>query len=495
MAATGNEGPGLARGTLSTSDAVAISVTVLAPGMAMLLNVPGVAAVTGASTPLAFLLGGLACLALAVVVVGFTRRMAAAGYAYTYISRSLGRTTGFVSGWLYAFGVMCFVPMTMAGVAYLASDLLHLGPGWWFPLFLAGMVLLVALSIVRIKVTTRLQLAVGAVTVAVIVIVNAVVTVKGGAHGNTAAPFTFAHTEKGGFTGVFYGIILGITSYIGFETAADFGEETANPRRSIPVAVIASVAFAAVFYLWTTYSLAIGFGVNDGAAFGADPFALKTIAERFVGAPLAALVEVGALVSAFFVCVGCVTAASRTLFAMGREGALPPWLGRTHHRFRTPANATVTIAALGTVLAAVVGFGLGTEDLGGAATTVYYFFATLGTLAVIIVYIGLCVGGMVYFRRTGDRYSVVAHLVVPAAGVVLFGAALFGSVYPAPAAPLNLTPYLTVAVVVVGVIVVALLRIRRPEAVRRIGSILGEEGRETAGDVTPVPGSPVNMHE
>jgi amino acid transporter len=142
-AVPGNErAPGLARGTLTTVDAVAISVTILAPGMAMLLNVPGIAAVTGGSTP------------------------AAAGYAYTYISRSPGRTTGFVAGWLYAFGVMCFVPSTMAGVAYLASDLLHLGPGWWFPLFLLGMALLVALSIVRIKVTTRLQLAVGAVTVA-----------------------------------------------------------------------------------------------------------------------------------------------------------------------------------------------------------------------------------------------------------------------------------------------------------------------------------------
>jgi amino acid transporter len=161
-------------------------------------------------------------------------------------------------------------------------------------------------------------------------------------------------------------------------------------------------------------------------------------------------------------------------------------LGRTHHRFRTPANATVTIAVLGTALAAIVGFALGAGALGGAATTVYYFFATLGTLAVIIVYIGLCVGGMVFFRRIRDRYSVVTHLLIPAAGVVLFGAALFGSVYPAPPAPLNLTPYLTVAVVLAGLVVVVFLRVRRPGAVQRIGSILGEEGREMAGDLAEI---------
>src|SRR5450759_3786006 len=276
----------LARGALSTWDAIAISVSVLAPGMAMLLNVPGVALVAGGSTPLSFLLGVIGVLALAFVVIGFTRRMASAGYAYTYGSRSIGKEGGFIAGWLYAFGLSCFVPMTMAGVAGLAINLLGLDiKRWWFPLFLIGMALLVVLSIIRIKVTTRVQMLVGAITVAVIVIVDLIVTSKGGASGNTLQPFTFGHTVSGGFNGVFYGIILGVTSYIGFETAADFGEETANPRRSIPIAIIAATGFAIVFYLLTTYALTIGFGVTNGAAFGADSFALKTVAKNFIGGP------------------------------------------------------------------------------------------------------------------------------------------------------------------------------------------------------------------
>ena len=95
----------LAHGSLRLWDAIAISVSVIAPGMAMLLNVSGVSVVAGGSTPLAFLLGGVACLALAFVVIGFTRRMAAAGYAYTYASRSLGKEAGFMAGWLYFFGL------------------------------------------------------------------------------------------------------------------------------------------------------------------------------------------------------------------------------------------------------------------------------------------------------------------------------------------------------------------------------------------------------
>src|SRR5260221_3865751 len=84
----------LAHGSLRLWDAIAISVSVIAPGMAMLLNVSGVSAVAGGSTPLAFLLGGIACLALAFVVIGFTRRMASAGYAYTYASAAWARQPG-----------------------------------------------------------------------------------------------------------------------------------------------------------------------------------------------------------------------------------------------------------------------------------------------------------------------------------------------------------------------------------------------------------------
>ena len=119
----------LARGSLRTIDAIAISISVLSPAMAMQLNTGGVAATAGGSTPLAFLLGGIACLTLGFVVIG---------YAYTYVSRSLGKQGGFVAGWLYFFGFACFVPMTMAGVGWLFADLLGISHNYWFLFFLVG---------------------------------------------------------------------------------------------------------------------------------------------------------------------------------------------------------------------------------------------------------------------------------------------------------------------------------------------------------------------
>src|SRR5580698_4623989 len=467
----------LAHGSLRIWDAIAISVSVIAPGMAMLLNVSGVAIVAGGSTPLAFLLGGIACLALAFVVIGFTRRMASAGYAYTYASRSLGKEGGFMAGWLYFAGMICFVPMTMSGVGYLAANLLGLNPNWWILFFFLGMALLVVLSIVRIKVTTRVQLVVGIVTVAVIVVVDLVTTAKGGAHGQALSAFSFGHTVSGGFNGVFYGIILGVTSYIGFETAADFGEETSNPRRFIPIAVIAATLFAVIFYLWTTYSITIGYGVNNGAKFAADPIALKTTAITFVGPWLGTLVEIGGMLSAFIVCVACATAASRTLFAMGREGVLPAALGRTSPRFQTPVNATICVAVLATVMALLIGYPFSDSAFGQPFSN-YYFWATTGTLVIIVVYIMLCLGGIVFFYQTRDTrtWNPLVHVVIPVVGAVVFAAALYGSVHPTPTGILAWTPVLALVWLAIGVATLLWLRARRPEAVAQIGSILGEEG-------------------
>jgi amino acid transporter len=468
----------LAKGQLRTIDAIAISVSVLSPGMAMQLNTGGVAAVAGGSTPLSTLIGGIACLALAFVVIGFTRRMAAAGYAYTYVSRSLGKRPGFLAGWLYAFGMMSFVPMTMAAVGFLLADLLGLSAGWWIVFFLIGMVLLVGLSIIKIHTTTKLQIVVGVLTVAVLLIVAVVVTAKGGLHGQSAAPFTFGKTASGGFHGVFYGLILGVTSYIGFETAADFGEETANPRRAVPIAVLASVIFAIILYVWVTYAATIGYGVNE---LQKDPSnwvanGIAGVAQTYIGTWMAKLVEIGALLSAFIVCVACATASSRTLFAMGREGVIPTWFAKTHPRYKTPVNATGTVAVLATLIALLVGYGFGTDDLGGRPLTVYAVMATIGSLAVILVYIALCVGAIPYFRRESPRWNPLVHVVLPVIGAVIFAAAWYGSVYPVPIAPINATPYVVVVWLLLGIGFVVWLNNRRPEAIERIGTILGEEG-------------------
>ncbi len=494
--ALGKEAPSpdqLRKGSLGTWDAVAMAIAVLSPAMAMAYNTTGVATAAGGSTPLAVLLGGLACLCLAFVVVGFTRRMASAGYAYTYASRSLGQNTGFLTGWLYAFGFFCFVPMTMAGVGGFTRDLIKAEiwstepDAMWFVYFLVGMAVLIYLAVYGIKLTARTQLVIGALTVAIIVVFDVIVTAKGGKSGQTLQPFTFGHTISGGFSGVFYGIIFGVTSYIGFETAAVLGEETRNPRRAIPLATIIAVTFAIVFYVWTTYNIAIGFGVNNGAVWAKDPTALATNAQVYVGHSMSILITIAAIFSAFVVCLACTNAAARTMFAMGREGTLPAALGRTHPVHKTPANAVIGVAAVATVVAALIGF---LWDYGAGPYTVYFLMASIGTIAIILVYMALCLGGVTFFRRLLRKWNPIVHAGVPAIGFIIFGLAVYGSIYPGylPPLPYRIVPYVNLGWLVLGIFLLSYLRRNHPQRVAEIGSILGEEGGEEAGSLDEAPG-------
>ena len=482
------EGPGgLRKGSLRTIDAVAMAIAVLSPAMAMAYNTSGSAAFSGTSTPLAFLIGGIGCLALAFVVIGFTRRMASAGYAYTYSSRTLGKRVGFLTGWMYFFGFFCFVPMTMSGVGGFTANLIqtevwHGMPNWfWFPIFLVGMGALVTLAYLDIRLSSRALLWIGLVTVSVIVVLDILLTAKGGKSGQSLQPFTFGHTLKGGFSGIFYGLIFGVTSFIGFETAAVLGEETKNPRRAIPISVIVAVCFAIIFYVWTTYNISIGVGVNAAGskAWASNPAILATLAKTFVGTPMMIIVDLAAIGSAFIVCLACATAATRTLFAMGREGVLPSWLGRTHPVHRTPTNAILVIAAVATVAAFLVGF---FWSFGGSYSTNYFFFASIGTIAVCLVYVVLCIGGSVYFRRVSARYNPVIHGLVPVIGIVVFGLAVYGSIYSGtvPPLPYTIVPYVNLGWLLLGIAFVTYLSKTAPEKVGQIGSILGGEGGETA---------------
>ncbi|HUY56349.1 MAG TPA: APC family permease [Candidatus Micrarchaeaceae archaeon] len=484
--AEGQTGTGdLRKGSLRTIDAVAMAIAVLSPAMAMAYNTSGSAAFSGTSTPLAFLIGGIGCLALAFVVIGFTRRMASAGYAYTYSSRTLGKRVGFLTGWMYFFGFFCFVPMTMSGVGGFTGNLIqteiwHGMPSWfWFPIFLVGMAALVILAYRGIRLSTRALLWVGMITVAVIVILDIILTAKGGKFGQSLQPFTFGHTLQGGFSGIFYGLIFGVTSFIGFETAAVLGEETRNPRRAIPISVLVAVVFAIVFYVWTTYNIAIGVGVNTAGstAWATNPAILATLAKTYVGTPMMIIVDLAAIGSAFIVCLACATAATRTLFAMGREGVLPQWLGRTHPVTRTPTNAILVLAGAATVSAFVSGI---LWNLGPANN--YFFYASVGTIAVCLVYVVLCVGGSVYFRRISQRYNLLVHGAIPVIGIVVFGLAVYGSVYSGaiPPAPYTYVPYVNLGWLVLGIVFVIYLSRTAPEKVGQIGSILGEEGGETA---------------
>lgn len=447
----------LARNALSTVDAVAMAVAVLSPAGAMAYNTTGAAIFGRSSTPLAFLLAGIACLSLAFVIVCLTRSMASAGYLYSYSRQLLGRSSGFMVGWLYLFGFFSFVTMTATGVGGFGREFLrvHLGigvPNWfWFALFLVCLILALALNVFHVKINSRTLLTVSSITIVIVLVVDILITLKGGKSGHTWAPFTLSST--GGASGLFYATLFGVLSYIGFETGSVLAEETREATRAIPTSVVLAVTFSVVFYVWTTYSIAIGVGTgeNDVEAWAANPRILSTLAERFGGWPLGLLVDLAAIISGFAVCVACVSSTARTVFAMGRDKALPSWFGCTHSRYKTPVNSTILIGVLATLIGALIAF---CSNNNSGPFTLYYFLGAVGALSVGIIYALACILGIVWLWNTKTQASRYLAFF-PVIGLLVFVLAIYGSIYPGdwPPFPYRLAPYVVIVWLLCGILV------------------------------------------
>src|SRR5665213_739549 len=120
---------------------------------------------------------------------------------------------------------------------------------------------------------------------------------KNGASVLPCAPF-FPNGASAGGLGL--ATVFALLSFAGFEGAAVLGAESLEPTRTIPRALIASVALAGVLYVFVAYAQTIGFGIDaaGSAAFAASASPLGDLAARYANAAAAALVMGGAAISA-----------------------------------------------------------------------------------------------------------------------------------------------------------------------------------------------------
>jgi amino acid transporter len=462
----------LRRGVLGVADAVAESVAVLALALGVAFGSSGAAATTGAAVPLAYLIAGAGSLCLASVVIRFARRMASSGALYAYIARGLGPSAGFIGGWLYAgafaFGLSFVLVISSFFMSTAMSEHLGVDLSWseWFPVLL---VLLLALALLDVRVSTRVQLVLAVAGVAAVLLMAVAITVDGGDSGLSLTPLDPGALAPG--AKLWSAVVLGFTGFIGFEAAAVLGEEVRDPLRAIPRAVLAAVLVALVFYVFVTWAMAIGFGTANAAAWAADPAALDTLATRYVGSWLAVVIDFAVVAAGFIGALGALTLTSRTLFAMARDGGLPRPLAWTHPRFATPWTGIIAVGVLTLLLELIVARHYG-------PITYFVLVATTATLAILVTYILVALSGALLFwreRGAGDRgaaRAVVLDLVLPALAIAICGYTIYKSVVPRPPDPVDMAPYLAAGWLALGVIVVVALGARDPARVRRFGSML-----------------------
>ncbi|HBY94391.1 MAG: APC family permease [Ardenticatenaceae bacterium] len=451
-------------------DAAAQSFGFVGPVMVMAFLTTFVAIGAGLATPLAALLSGLASIAVGYVVAQFAIRHRAAGSIYSYIAQAFGPTQGFLGGWIYMFAVLMLTIAIVAGVAGWTSGFLADFVGIsipWIAVLIFEIVVLFLVTYFDIRYSTRAQLTIVAISVLIVLLLALSVIVRGGAAGNSIAPFL--PTTAGSLRGLAFGLIYGMLLFTGYESAAVLAEEARDHKRVIPLAIIGSATLATVFYVIVTYAYAIGFGPDGAAAWAQDPAVLLTIAGMYGGDWLVPIVFAAAIVDGFAVSMACLNTVARVLFAMGRDGALPRVLGRTHARYQTPhlANGFVLLLAL------VVGFIFTRVE--GTFETEFGFLAGIGGIAVEVIYIYVSVAALFYFRRVmGRQWSWFKHAIVPLIAIIAPAAALYGSIQP-QGGILDVMPYVVLGWIVLGLVIIVALRSSQPELVAKMGADLGVE--------------------
>jgi amino acid transporter len=455
------------RPQLGVIEAMALSVGIMAPTAAMALNGSLAATITGTAVALAFLGAVITILLTSFSFIEFSRQFAHAGSVYIFNGIAFGARMGFLSAWGLLLTYTAFTVASTAEVGLFFQTFLGLigvNVHWLIPaLVAAGLIWFLAHREVRFS--TRTTLVVEALSVLLILILAVVILGRGGAHGLSTTPFEI---PKVGLSAVALASVFGFLSFAGFEGAATLGEETGNPKRAIPRAILAAVLFTGTFYLVISYTQAIGFGTDDKgvAAFAGSTSPLVDLAKTYLGTTMAIAISLGATVSAFASALGTGLAASRMLFALGRDGFGPAALGRVHPRHASPYVAVASVMSIAIVFDIIL-----VEQTGAA---VFAYAGTVGVLSLLLVYLATQVGAIKLFRSIGRWRG--AQPVVPLIAIVLLAYALYANVYPIPATPYNYFPYVVIAWVIAGVAIVVL----NPALVTRIGKALTEV------DQTPV---------
>jgi len=465
--------PRLERGVLSVFNGIALAAAAMAPVLAVVLNAPAAGPSAGAALPLSFLLAFVACLLVGNTVVQFARKLPSSGSFYTFNSHGLGPAGGFFTGWLFWIGYAILAPGLCTALGSFAHDYVqstfHADTPWWI-YSLLGMVIVLYLSIRSIKASVRVDLTLLVIEVVVFLLLAIIAIVKGGS-GNSVAVFSPSSSPTG-LSGVGLGAVFGLLSFVGFDAAATLGEEVRNPRRAVPLAVGGALIAVGLFYVFVMYALTAGYGLNDPThlkAFLVDSNPFVTLAHH--DAPwLEQIVDLCAVAGIFSCFLAIHNTTVRIIFSMGRDGVLPPVLGRVHARWFSPYTAIY----VQTIFTVAVGFPLGVW-LGPGATGAYGFTGAIGTVAIVIVYILSNIALIRYFLRSGS-FNAVLHGVIPLLGVAALAYPLWSVGQPGQAYPYNLVPYIVLVWLAAGVAAFLYLRSRAPAKLAAVGSFLADDG-------------------
>ena len=467
--------PQLRRNSLGLSELAFQGVTHIAPATNMVFTFPIIALKAGPVMPLSFLLATIVCFFIGNTVSQFSRYIPSSGGYYSFATRGLGSRSGFMATWSYLIYEVLGTAGCTGFLGYLVSDMLrmqfHVNIPWW-SFALATSALIWALTHRGIQLSARISALLGGLEVLIMLALAITFLIHPGPGSTYIAPLDPSASPHH-FGGILAGMVFSILALSGFEAPAPLAQEARRPAKFIGQAITLSLFAIGIFYIFTSYASAVGWGTGDMAAFASNPNPYYLLGHALWGAGWW-FVVLAIINSAIGVGLACTNSASRVMYTMGRAGTLPASFGRIHPTHRTPTFAIAFVQLSGFASILLVGLLLNPEYIFG-------FLETIATLAVILLY-GMANLALTRYMRREQRgkFTVWQHVVIPWIATLALLPVLFVTVYPEPSWPYNITPYMFLVALLVGFAYMQWRESRNPGALRRGATMLIRRGGTSA---------------
>lgn len=457
--------------SVGTGAAIVQSAGLIAPAVGLTAANVFIAGLAGEAAPLTMVIGTLICLAFAKTIGDFARQLPSAGSFYTYLTKTFGIKSGFVTGVMLFLAYILLLPFQVSFVgnfihSILLTSNIHIP---WQVFALVLMVFSTVLAATGIQPALRVALVLLGIELAAFTILSILIVAHGGATGNSVQPFNPANSLKGS-SGIFLSVVFTIFLFAGFESSTALGEEAKDPHRTIPRALLGTVGIIGAFFVFVTYAETIGFGLSAHGlkTFETDFIPFNTLANQYANGALSTLINLATISSFITVNVVTVNAVARVIFGMGRDRLLPAAFGRVNAR-QAPHLAAYVVGGWGVASSLIFGTIWGPENI---AAWVAYVATLLFIGAYVMVMIGL---PRYYYKHRRDQFNWVSTMIVPVVGLagVLF--VLYGTVHPFPAAPYSYFIWATIVLILAMTGLGWYLEQRNPRLVDEAGQLFATE--------------------
>jgi amino acid transporter len=414
---------GLRRNSMTWVGAALLGAIIMSPASGLYFNFTPTEATAGPVVPLIFLIAIVVTLPTALSYAALSRSLPSAGSAYSWVRRAIGPNVGVFAGWiLNGFYLLAQIVLPGIGALFFNDILNQIGiPTGYFTwaigvLVMTGIVAAINYQGIDLSLKgTVIFMVLESVVVFALMLTIFVVQSRNGSFTGSDVVSTFTPSAAtGGAAAIFAALVFGIQANVGFDAVSTLAEETHTPRRYIPIATVVAVVAVGVYWVITALGFVAAFPVQqvvDVVANGGTP--VSAMAHQFWGGTGQLLISVVAFTSITAIFLAQNVASSRALYAMGRQGTAPAWLGQLKPGAQVPGNAMT----LGLVVTVVVTLFLGAV-LGTASQ--YNWSATMSSSLALLTYLAVNIANIVYHLRSQrERFHVFMHGIVPVVGIVV----------------------------------------------------------------------------